>query len=298
MKKILSGLAVLGVIAMLAGAAAVLYLDAVAGDKRTRTYAVPAETLTLPADTDALRQGAYLFASRGCAECHGQNGGGAIVVNDGDFFVQAPDITPSGVGADYTIADWVRIIRHGVRKDGTAAFLMPSEDYNQLATADLAALISYSRSLPPANGLRAEIRLPLMIRALYALGEIKDAAEKIDHTLPPPAPVPAAATLEHGRYVAATCIGCHGTGLSGGPIPGMPPDFPPASNLTPGEGTVMTRYPTPQALAMLFRTKKRPDGSEVSIGMPFATLATMNDTDIHALHLYLQSVPPRPAGSR
>jgi hypothetical protein len=32
--------------------------------------------------------------------------------------------------------------------------------------------------------------------------------------------------------------------------------------------------------------------------MPFETLRELNDTDIDAIRLYLQTVPPRPAGQR
>ena len=30
--------------------------------------------------------------------------------------------------------------------------------------------------------------------------------------------------------------------------------------------------------------------------MPFAALKELNDTDLKALHLFLKSLPPRPAG--
>ena len=54
--------------------------------------------------------------------------------------------------------------------------------------------------------------------------------------------------MAHGEYVSAMCIGCHGEGLSGGKIPAGPPDWPAAPNLTPGEGSVLPRYPTAQAM--------------------------------------------------
>jgi mono/diheme cytochrome c family protein len=93
------------------------------------------------------------------------------------------------------------------------------------------------------------------------------------------------------------CIGCHGEGLSGGKIPTGPPDWPAAPNLTPGEGSVMPRYPTAQAMAAMLRQGKRPDGTVITV-MPFDSLKNISDTDIAALHLYLKSLPPRPAGGR
>ena len=64
------------------------------------------------------------------------------------------------------------------------------------------------------------------MRALYAVGVIPDAAEKIDHSVPPSQPVPEAVSVEHGKYVSGMCIGCHGPNFSGGKIPGGPPDWP------------------------------------------------------------------------
>ena len=68
------------------------------------------------------------------------------------------------------------------------------------------------------------------------------AGGKIDHSLPPSQPVAAALSVEHGKYVAAMCIGCHGATLSGGKIPGGPPDWPAAANITPGDKSVMPAY--------------------------------------------------------
>jgi mono/diheme cytochrome c family protein len=136
------------------------------------------------------------------------------------------------------------------------------------------------------------------VKVLYAFGVIKDASEKIDHTLPPAQPVPEGVTLEHGAYVVNACIGCHGQHLSGGKIPGGAPTWPAASNLTPGKGTAMGRYPTPEVFMAMMRSGHRPDGTAISSVMPFRSLAQMNDTDLKALHAYLQKVPARDAGQR
>ena len=45
------------------------------------------------------------------------------------------------------------------------------------------------------------------------------------------------------------------------------------------------------------RTGKRPDGTAVAV-MPFESLSQMNDTDLKALQLCLQSLAPRAAGGR
>jgi len=176
--------------------------------------------------------------------------------------------------------------------------LMPSRDYNRMTDPDFAALVAYVRSLPPTAGEAAVIRQPLIVQALYVVGVIKDDAEQIDHALPPPAPVAETVSVEHGRYVAFMCTGCHGDGFSGGAIPGTPPDWPPAANLTPGSGSAMADYDRPEKFAAMLRTGKRPDGHPVSAVMPFETLRNLNDTDVGALYAFLKSLPARPAGGR
>jgi len=142
------------------------------------------------------------------------------------------------------------------------------------------------------------VRLPTIVRVMYGAGVFKDASEKIDHRLPPPPVVPVGETPEHGGYVAAMCTGCHGPAFSGGRIPGAPPDWPAASNLTPGEGGVMVRYATVEAFATMLKTGKRPDGSPVSTVMPFESTANLNDTDVKAIYAFLKTLPPRKPGER
>ncbi|MGZ5080776.1 MAG: c-type cytochrome, partial [Usitatibacter sp.] len=184
-------------------------------------------------DPAALKLGKYLFDSRGCGECHGGDGRGRMMVDDPNgLYVQTPNITAGagGVVANYGEADWVRAIRHGVNPKGHALLIMPSEDYNRLSDADFAALVAYVRSLPPLSGEATRIRLPAIETALYGVGMIQDASEKIDHRRPPSAPIAVAASAEHGAYMIGMCVGCHGAALSGGKIAGNPPDWPPAAN--------------------------------------------------------------------
>ena len=162
----------------------------------------------------------------------------------------------------------------------------------------LGALVVYVRHLPPTAGGPLEASVPLPVRVLYGLGLIQDAAAKIDHALPPPTPVAEAVSPEHGGYVAQMCVGCHGPGLSGGRIPGGPPSWPAAANLTPGEGSAMARYADAAAFTAMLRSGKRPDGSAVSPVMPFEALRNLDDTDAQALYAFLKTVAPRPAGQR
>ena len=291
----------LATLAALVGLGAATFSAAVWLGERKLHRAIEVRVVPVPYARDAasVRHGKYLYDSRGCAHCHGWDGQGAVVIDDPrGFYVRGPDITSAGATAQYTEGDWVRAIRHGVSPNGHPLLVMPSEDYNRMSDADFAALVSYVRALPPGAGKPGEIRLPLLMKALYGLDQVRDAAQKIDHKVPPSQPVPVGPTVEHGAYVAQMCTGCHGAQFSGGKIPGTPPEWPPASNLTPGEGGVMGRYDTLEKFAAMMRTGKRPDGSDVNPAMPFPVLKNLNDVDMEALHAFLLTLPPRSAGRR
>jgi mono/diheme cytochrome c family protein len=287
------------VVALVALAAAVAAAGwQMANSKMARSVAVPPHAVAYVEDAQSFERGKYLFESRGCVDCHGANGGGRMFVDKGDLRIAGPNITAGGVTVSYQPADWERAIRHGVKPSGRPIMVMPSEDYNRLTDADLAALVSYVRKLPPQKGGDAIVQLPPPVRVLYGFGAIQDAAAKIDHSLPPAQPVEAGVNVKHGAYVANMCIGCHGEHLSGGKIPGGPPDWPAAANLTPGEGSVMkARYKDSAAFIAMLRSGKRSDGSAIPV-MPFESLAKLNDVDAQALYAYLLTVQAQPAGNR
>ena len=296
MKRTFKWLAsILGVLVLLVGVVVVLGLQ-LGERKRMRVVDVPLMPVTYATDSTSLERGRYLFQSRGCVDCHGASGGGRDLVNDGKgTHIAGPNITPGGVVAAYQPADWDRTIRHGVKPNGHPVRVMPSEDYNRFTNADLASLVAYVRSLVPVQGGSAIVELPLPARVLYGFGAIPDAAERIDHTLPPSAPVESGVTVAHGAYVANMCIGCHGEKLSGGKIVTGPPDWPVAANITPGEGSVMPRYKDADAFLAMFRSGKRADGASIAV-MPFESFSKMNEVDIRAVYAFLQTVPARRAG--
>jgi cytochrome c553 len=280
---------VLSLLVLLAVAVAALVWNGERKRER-RVELPPLKTPALVDDAAARERGAYLYASRGCVDCHGADGAGRVFVDNGSLRIKGPAIHsgPGSVTLKYKPEDWDRVLRHGVKPDGRPTMIMPSEDYNRFTDADFVALVAHTRTLPPAGGGSAEITLPLPVRVLYGAGAIQDAAAKIDHSLPVQQPVVEGVTLEHGQYVANMCKGCHGPELAGGKVPGGPPDWPPAAKLTKGEGNAMDRYPSAESMIAMFRSGKRTDGSVVKV-MPFESLAKMNETDLRALHLYLKS---------
>lgn len=289
----LATLAVAGVVAALAG-------KALGERKMERRIDVAVHPVQLVSDAAHVERGRYLFGTRGCATCHGVNGAGAIVIDSHAMRVISPNITAgaNSATAAYGTLDWVRTLRHGVKPDRTPVMIMPSEDYARLTDDDVASIISYVQQLPPVAGRSALVQLPVAVKVMYAFGAMRDAAEIIDHTLPPALPVNVSITPAHGAYVANSCIGCHGAHLSGGRIPGAPPEWPAPANLTPGPGSAMARYRTPEAFMAMLHSGRRPDGTPISPLMPYESLREMTEVDMRALHAYLQTLPSRPEGQR
>lgn len=286
-------LAIFGVVTTIAGKAA--------GERKlVRKIVVPVAPLALEPEPAHIEHGRYLFSTRGCAHCHGADGGGKTVIKEGTMLVVSPNITSgaNSVTAAYQIDDWVRTVRHGVKPNGNPVMVMPSEAYSHLTDHDLTALLAYVGQLAPVAGAAPVLQLPTPIKVLYGLGVVEDAAERIDHTRAPSTPVEPAVSVAHGAYVANTCMGCHGARLSGGKIPGAPPIWPATANLTPGKGSVMPRYPSADVFMTTLRSGRRPDGSAISSVMPFNSLKQMNDTDLRAVYTYLKSLPPTEAGNR
>lgn len=274
----------------------------VSDSKMHRALKISSYPIALKTDADSIEHGRYLFQTKGCADCHGNDGGGRIFMDDpeGGLLVSGPNISSSPLSRvhQYRVDDWDRSIRHGVKPNGQPLFIMPSEDYARLSDQDLEDLVAYIQQLPAVAGLEAKMELPLPVRVLYAVGVIQDAAEKINHSLAPQPAITPAPTAEYGEYLAQGCKGCHGEHFSGGTIPGAPPAWPPAANLTPGDQSAMAHYPDAAALRSLFRTGLRPDGSAVSNVMPFTALAQVNDIEVEALYHYFKTLTPVAAGNR
>jgi len=53
---------------------------------------------------------------------------------------------------DYSAADFERAVRHGVKRDGTSLWFIPSNHYCYITDEDIAALYAFVRSLPPVDG--------------------------------------------------------------------------------------------------------------------------------------------------
>lgn len=247
----------------------------------------------------ARERGRHLIEARyHCAECHGHNFGGGVMVDSpvlGRFL--APNLTTGrgSVVADFTPADWDRAVRHGVRRDGRPS-VMPAQDFLRLSDQELSDIITYIKAQPAVDNEVPESTLGPLGKVLVATGQLPAPAESVaDHraahvATPPPADVSA----EFGAHLAGTCVGCHGMNLTGGPIVGGDPSWPPSRNLTPHE-TGLGGW-TYEQFVVALRDGRSPDGTAVQAPMtlvqPYAK--SMTDVEMQALWAYLRSLPPTP----
>ncbi len=301
MKPIVKGgfFAAGGLVALLAIGAGALY--GVSGSHMKETFAVETPALTIPTDSASIAHGEHIVRSRGCMDCHGERLEGTVFVDDPAFAVLiASNLTPGagGIGRSYTPADWDRAIRHAVGPDGRGLLYMPSYEFNHWSDDDMAAVIAYLQGLEPVDNELPGNRIGPIARALYLKGDLPLLpARLIDHSaMDRDAPEPGA-TVAYGAYVMPGCTGCHGSTYSGGPIPGVPPDWPAAANLTLHESGLAGW--TEADFFRALREGIRPDGSEIQQPyMPVSVTSQLHDYEISALWQYLNTVEPRAAGNR
>lgn len=248
----------------------------------------------------AVAWGKHIATTRNCRDCHGQDLGGAMFADGMPVFrLSASNLTPGGVGASYTDQDWVRSIRHGIGPDGKSLLFMPSHEYHFLSDQDLASLIAYLKTIPAVRRDLESNKVGPLGRILFMTGQLPLLpAEMIEHGAPRPVAAPRGATVAYGEYLAVGCTGCHGPGFSGGRIPGVPPEWPEAMNITPEPETGLGSWDRADFFRAM-REGKRPDQTELRAEfMPWPNFAQFGDDELEALWLYLRTVEPRASGGR
>jgi mono/diheme cytochrome c family protein len=277
---------------------AALYVYIASNQRLNKKHVVPPlSTLKISTDSVVLKRGEHLVVIANCVFCHGTDLGGSVY-HDGPLgTVVGYNLTngKGGVGATLTNDDWVRSIRHGVKRDGSSLLVMPSEVYVHMSIEDVSAIVSYIKHVPPVDRELPLTSIGLLGRALFAMGKASIlVAEKTDHDYNPVYVSPAD-TLAYGSYLAdiGGCKGCHGTNLSGGRVAG-PPGTPLTANLTPeGIGSW-----TEEQFKNTLRTGIRPNKKVIDSFMPWQLAGQMTDAEIHSLWLYLESLPARKTGGR
>jgi cytochrome c553 len=277
-----------GIIAILVfGAFSTAYT--VSGRKLAETFDITLTTVPVPDDESAIAWGNHLVnAVTGCQDCHGPRLEGSVLSDDAAAVMAAPNLTSGegGIGGEFSDEDWVRAIRHGVRRDGRSLLVMPSYAYAHLSDSDLGAMIAYLKQLPPVDNELPPFRLRPLGRALVAAGVFDE--EIVAHKVPRRSDYTAVEpgiSLEYGKYLATVggCIICHHPDLKGGPA--GPPDAPPAADISPVALAAWTEHDFFRAM----REGRRPDDSEITDFMPWRVMGRMTDDELSAIWLYIQN---------
>ncbi len=163
---------------------------------------------------DKLAHGARLTHVLACTGCHGSNLQGKDMADkpeDGAMY--SPNITRLAAG--YSDAEFERLFRDGVPKDGRQFWFMQVESYQFLSQADLAALIAYLRTLKPGGEVRPAFRANRAEQKDVDQGILGNARAQIAKYRAT-RPVDLGPQHAWGRYlVQTTCTACHNNALQG-----------------------------------------------------------------------------------
>jgi mono/diheme cytochrome c family protein len=295
-----AGIATGGILVLIILAALVLY--GLGQMRLQKKYDIPKQTILLPDDLVSLSEGKRIFQYRGCEACHGEKLQGLVYLeNPAIGQVITPNLTTGrgGIGKERSNEDLIRAVKHGIRPNGTPLLFMPSTEFYFLSDQDLGMVLAYIRSVAPADNETHASNLSFT--GFVVMNITKDItflpAELIPHDNPPPVVPEAGITTEYGAYLSLSCLVCHGLTLSGGQIPGFPPEWPAAPNLTSGGGSRLPSWGETPFITIIRSGYKH--GRAINPAyMPWTSYRHMTDDELRAVYLYLMSVPPKDFGNR
>jgi mono/diheme cytochrome c family protein len=278
--------------------------------KWNQTYDAPYPEVAISSDSTVLARGKYLvYGPAHCATCHidpsdyealergefvALAGGSEIIIDPGVF--RARNLTPdpdTGIGA-LTDAEVARVMRYGVGHDGRVLF--PFMPFENMTEYDLNAIISFLRSQPPVRKKIEPTEYNFLGKAVLTAGLIKP----IKPSVTPAKELKQEVSVIYGDYLAnsvANCAGCHSPrDLKTGEFTG--PKFSGGLAFEEVLGTFISPNLTPDPETGLLATwteeafVKRLKGGLIHKGtpMPWSSFAMMDEVDIRAIYLYLNSL--------
>ena len=279
------GIAIGSIVGLALLAVTIIYV--LIGRDLSRTFDVATTEVNVPDDLAAVAEGERIGRIRGCYGCHGSDLAGEV-------FFEFPDgsrlLTPDlAVAAQkYSAAELLRVIRHGIRPDGTSVIIpMPSAMYSNLSDDDVGAIIAWLQSLPPRDNpwTRNEFGPIARLMLMYFRQEQGTilSAELIDHESSRSAPSPDSPE-DLGKYIAATtCTECHGADLMGS----FDGAFPPL--------TIVAAYSL-EDFTTLMRTGVPIGDRELDLmaRVSVERFAYLTETETEALHIYLKTLLNQP----
>lgn len=227
-----------------------------------------------------IAHGERLTKVLGCRGCHGDKLRGEKFADEPGFgAIHASNLTVALQA--YNDAGIENILRRGKRPDGSDLWAMPSEMYQYLSDQDMAALVAYLLSLPPADKAMPPPRFEAGWRAEIASGKYKNAAGYIAEEKGV-VPIDLGPVHSRARMIAMTaCTECHAARLEGRD------DTP---NLD-----IVGAYSADQ-FATLMRTGKPVGGRELRMmsGVARGRFAHLTDREVAELYAYLKARVDRP----
>lgn len=253
---------------------------AVSGYELTRQYDVNFVALRPSAVIGSMAEGKRLVQTFGCTGCHRANGNVLADIPNVARIV-APNL--SRIVPTYSDNELVRLLRAGVKRDGTSAVVMPAESFASMSDDDMATLLAYLRQLPvTSDNQPSTTEFHLMGRLAIALGKVPFSAKSAPPML---APVhrPDESPQEQGAYlVQVVCSHCHNV------TEGMDDGW---GMITPPLAMMGQVYSKPD-FEHLMRTGKGIGERELGLMSEAARsdFTHMTDPEIDAIHAYLNSV--------
>lgn len=239
-----------------------------------RPHDVPGDQVAIPRDAASIAEGGRLARLAGCRGCHGPDGEGLVWSSDLLGGTTAPPSIPRKI-ADYSNDELVRLLRYGVKKDGSTLFVMSTAAIGNWSDDDLGRIIAWLRTRKPGpRDSRAETRFGPMPRVEMLTGAM---VPSFRNARVAPAHRPA----ETGRYFYdAICSECHHLGQ---PTPMH------NGQTAPALGPMAASY-DPAAFRSLLRTGVPPDRRKLGLMTEVAqeSAAALSDAEISALHAYLK----------
>jgi cytochrome c553 len=257
-----------------------------------KTYSIEVEKIIIPVDAASIARGKQWVASGDCIHCHGSDlAGTAFLVDPLIGAIPARNLTPGlgGAGREFTDADWVRAIRHGINPEGRSLIIMPSNDFYHFSDRDLGDIIAYLKALPPVDKEWPEPKFAPFGKILVGAGAFGSVleAENINHSAARASVPVEGPTVAYGEYLVEVngCRMCHGEELTGVKNPPNP-----AAPAVPGlvAGSEVAFWSEADFIRTL-RTGTSPSGHLLTEFMPWKQFRNLSDDQLKAIWLYLRS---------
>jgi len=243
-----------------------------------RDHQIPPVAIVVPHDAASIAEGRRLATLLGCPSCHGDgkhDGAPGTVWTPVDRWYGR--IAPPAIArklANYSDAEAARLIRHGVRKDGSTLFVMPTWSERNLADDDLGRVIAWARTLRPApDDSLVETRWGPKARWQMLTGEFRQSAVA-DSIAPRTRPA------DTGRYFTQTlCAECHD----------LHSDQSKDGETVPALAPIAAAY-SDADFQRLLHTGVAAGGRKLGLMTTIVgeNLHALNDDEIAAIHRYLQ----------